>query len=89
MRISPLLFFNFFKVEDRTDGKLVHLDGLNFSRAWGLYRWVITRRYLYVCEKNNHVTPLDDNKAKLMKYFLTTLSNYNTQSIWQVLRSIG
>ena len=28
-----------FKVEDRTDGKLVHLDGLNFSRAWGLYRF--------------------------------------------------
>ena len=27
------------KVEDRTDGKLVHLDGLNFSRAWGLYRF--------------------------------------------------
>jgi len=26
------------RVEDRTDGKLVHLDGLNFSRAWGLYR---------------------------------------------------
>jgi len=25
-------------VDDRTDGKLVHLDGLNFSRAWGLYR---------------------------------------------------
>lgn len=25
------------KVEDRTDGKLVHLDGLNFSRAWCLY----------------------------------------------------
>lgn len=24
-------------VSDRTDGKLVHLDGLNFSRAWGLY----------------------------------------------------
>ena len=22
---------------DRTDGKLVHLDGLNFSRAWCLY----------------------------------------------------
>ena len=22
---------------DRTDGKLVHLDGLNFSRAWSLY----------------------------------------------------
>jgi len=26
------------RVEDRTDGKLVHLDGLNFSRAWALYR---------------------------------------------------
>ncbi|NJC25433.1 DUF2891 domain-containing protein [Neolewinella antarctica] len=24
-------------VADRTDGKLVHLDGLNFSRAWVLY----------------------------------------------------
>ena len=28
-----------FKVEDRLDGKLVHLDGLNFSRAWALYRF--------------------------------------------------
>ncbi|MGA9588986.1 MAG: DUF2891 domain-containing protein [Salegentibacter sp.] len=26
------------KVSDRTDGKLVHLDGLNFSRAWVFYR---------------------------------------------------
>lgn len=25
------------KVSDRTDGKLVHLDGLNFCRAWSLY----------------------------------------------------
>ncbi len=25
------------KVSDRSDGKLVHLDGLNFSRAWCLY----------------------------------------------------
>jgi len=25
------------KVNDRSDGKLVHLDGLNFSRAWVLY----------------------------------------------------
>lgn len=25
-------------VKDRTDGKLVHLDGLNFSRAWCMYR---------------------------------------------------
>jgi hypothetical protein len=24
-------------VSDRKDGKLVHLDGLNFSRAWCLY----------------------------------------------------
>lgn len=26
------------KVSDRSDGKLVHLDGLNFSRAWVFYR---------------------------------------------------
>ena len=25
------------QVSDRTDGKLVHLDGVNFSRAWVLY----------------------------------------------------
>lgn len=25
------------EVSDRTDGKLVHLDGLNFSRAWVMY----------------------------------------------------
>lgn len=25
------------QVSDRTDGKLVHLDGLNFSRAWCIY----------------------------------------------------
>lgn len=25
------------QVSDRTDGKLVHLDGLNFSRSWSLY----------------------------------------------------
>ena len=24
-------------VSDRSDGKLVHLDGVNFSRAWCLY----------------------------------------------------
>ena len=31
------------EVGDRTDGKLVHLDGLNFSRAWALYS--ISRKY--------------------------------------------
>src|SRR5690606_28550160 len=31
------------EVGDRKDGKLVHLDGLNFSRAWSLYR--IARKY--------------------------------------------
>jgi hypothetical protein len=25
------------EVSDRNDGKLVHLDGVNFSRAWCLY----------------------------------------------------
>ena len=30
------------QVIDRTDGKLVHLDGLNFSRAWSLYSIIIS-----------------------------------------------
>lgn len=29
--------FSIGQVKDRTDGKLVHLDGLNLSRAWCLY----------------------------------------------------
>ena len=28
------------KVSDRTDGHLVHLDGLNFSRAWNIYHLI-------------------------------------------------
>ena len=36
---SPLkILVSNLQVGDGTDGKLVHLDGLNFSRAWGLYR---------------------------------------------------
>ncbi len=41
-KFAPNLFKKDFdwqpaKVSDRTDGHLVHLDGLNFSRAWNLY----------------------------------------------------
>jgi Protein of unknown function (DUF2891) len=41
-KFAPQLFSKKFtietaKVSDRTDGHLVHLDGLNFSRAWNLY----------------------------------------------------
>lgn len=41
-KFLPQLFSQDFdllpgEVSDRTDGKLVHLDGLNFSRAWCLY----------------------------------------------------
>lgn len=34
---SPDFNIEVGKVSDRTDGKLVHLDGLNFSRAWVMY----------------------------------------------------
>ena len=42
-KFAPMLFNKEFawqvaKVSDRTDGHLVHLDGLNFSRAWNFYR---------------------------------------------------
>ena len=41
-KFLPTLFTGELKIEpgriiDRSDGKLVHLDGLNFSRAWCLY----------------------------------------------------
>jgi hypothetical protein len=34
---APSTLFKLALVKDRTDGKLVHLDGLNFSRSWCLY----------------------------------------------------
>jgi hypothetical protein len=34
---TPVNILSIAQVKDRTDGKLVHLDGLNFSRAWCLY----------------------------------------------------
>jgi hypothetical protein len=45
---APSLFKKHFawepgRVSDRTDGHLVHLDGLNFSRAWNLY--ALARQY--------------------------------------------
>ena len=44
-KFAPQLFNKNFKwdvakVSDRTDGHLVHLDGLNFSRAWNLYHLI-------------------------------------------------
>ncbi|NQV77850.1 MAG: DUF2891 domain-containing protein, partial [Lutibacter sp.] len=36
-REHPEDYLEVAEVTDRSDGKLVHLDGLNFSRAWGLY----------------------------------------------------
>lgn len=43
------------KVSDRADGKLVHLDGLNFSRAWCLYGLV--GEYP---QKYGHLRPIAD-----------------------------
>ena len=44
------------RVGDRTDGKLVHLDGLNFSRAWCLYGITQTLpEYIHLSSiANNH-----------------------------------
>jgi len=36
-RNNPSQYLNVAEVTDRSDGKLAHLDGLNFSRAWCLY----------------------------------------------------
>ncbi len=36
-RKNPSAYLKVAEVTDRSDGKLAHLDGLNFSRAWCLY----------------------------------------------------
>lgn len=36
-RVNPSAYLQVAEVTDRSDGKLAHLDGLNFSRAWCLY----------------------------------------------------
>lgn len=36
-RTNPVKYLKVAEVTDRSDGKLAHLDGLNFSRAWCLY----------------------------------------------------
>jgi hypothetical protein len=36
-RNNPAKYIQVAEVTDRADGKLAHLDGLNFSRAWCLY----------------------------------------------------
>ena len=45
------------EVLDRTDGKLVHLDGLNFSRAWNLFK---------IASKLKSKGKLDANKEQLV-----------------------
>jgi hypothetical protein len=52
------------KVSDRTDGKLVHLDGLNFSRAWVFYG--LAEQY----PKYQHLT---ETANKHVKYSLPNL----------------
>ncbi|AEA44452.1 DUF2891 domain-containing protein [Fluviicola taffensis] len=55
-KFAPQLFSKKFTLEpgvvsDRTDGHLVHLDGLNFSRAWCLFGLVRTLPELAHLEK--------------------------------------
>ena len=42
------------KVSDRSDGKLVHLDGVNFSRAWCLYHIAqVDNKYAHLIDMGN------------------------------------
>ena len=59
-KFAPQLFskkwqWEVARVSDRTDGHLVHLDGLNFSRAWNLY--FLIRQYP---KQFSHLKPLAD-----------------------------
>jgi hypothetical protein len=51
-------------VSDRTDGKLVHLDGLNFSRAWCLYT---------ISEGNNELYHLNNIAQSHLSYSLPNI----------------
>ena len=59
-KFAPQLFskkwhWDVAQVSDRTDGHLVHLDGLNFSRAWNMYALVKAYPKLF-----SHLKPLAD-----------------------------
>ena len=52
------------EVADRTDGKLVHLDGLNFCRAWcfyGLARMMPKQKETLMSEGDKHMQASKDN----------------------------
>lgn len=71
---APQLFRKNFswepgKVSDRTDGHLVHLDGLNFSRAWNLYRLA-----LQYPDQLGHLRVLADTH---LKYSLPAITDGN------------
>ena len=52
------------QVSDRTDGKLVHLDGVNFSRAWALY---------IIAKKLEHMPHLEQIAVNHINYSLPNL----------------
>ena len=52
------------QVSDRTDGKLVHLDGVNFSRAWALYT---------IAKKLEHMPHLEQMAIQHINYSLSNL----------------
>ena len=73
-------------VSDRTDGHLVHLDGLNFSRAWCLYGISEVEGYKHLVEvANAHIDKslpfiVDDNYEGghwLASFALLALRNKN------------
>lgn len=71
---APALFKKDFawepgKVSDRTDGHLVHLDGLNFSRAWNLY--ALTNKFP---KQLGHLKPMADTH---LKYSLPSITDGN------------
>lgn len=54
---NPNFALNPARVSDRNDGKLVHLDGLNFCRAWSLYAIaeVLPEYNHLISIANNHI----------------------------------
>lgn len=71
------------KVSDRTDGKLVHLDGLNFSRAWCLFRLAATLQstHLYMLAEQhlNYSLPNIIDGDYMGEHWLASFAAYALQ----------
>lgn len=84
--LNPMFDLEVAKVSDRTDGKLVHLDGLNFSRAWCLYElgnsFIEFEHLLPIADKHmNHALKSVFDGNYMGEHWLASFAQYATTKI--------